>query len=155
MDDLPRCGPLLVAVGLDRQESLLRCAVDVARRLDAELVVVHVEESVAPAYSVVDGSMIMLPLDPDLPDDTAAEATRSVRDWVEQHLAASGVRWRWEAPCGEPAGCLTDLAEEIGAAVIVLGAPRHGPMRALTRLLDGSVAAKVTRQPDRPVLLVP
>lgn len=155
MDDRPLCGPLVVAVDLDRRSTTLACAMDAARRLDVELVVVHVEEAVSPAYSVIDGTMVMLPLDPDLPQGLTAEATRAVREWVEQQLGPSGLRWRWVERCGEPDRCLAELAEEVDASCIVLGAPHHGLLHALTRLVDGSVAAKLTRHQSRPVLVVP
>jgi nucleotide-binding universal stress UspA family protein len=147
-------GPLLVAVALDSSLAPLRCGADTARRLGAELVVVHVNEARGPGYTHADGTVVMLPVDPDLPDDVHAPAIRSLRATVEETLARSPVTWRWEERFGPAAHELAALADEVDAACIVLGAPHHGLLHALARLAEGSVAGRLTHQ-ARPVLIVP
>jgi nucleotide-binding universal stress UspA family protein len=150
-----RCGPLLVAVALDSSLAPLRCAVDVADRLGAELVVVHVDDTLGRGYAREDGSMVMLPIDPDLPDRVHEPAVRKLRAMVEDTLAGSPVGWRWEQRSGDAANELGSMAEELGASCIVLGAPHHGLLHALARLAEGSVESSLARHQARPVLVVP
>lgn len=54
-------------------------------------------------------------------------------------------------PVASPAEGILDLAEELNADLVVVGQHHHG---RLHRMLFGSVAERVTRKSDRPVLVV-
>jgi hypothetical protein len=72
-------GPLLVAVSLDSSPAVVRCAAQAALRLLVDLVVVHVDEARGPRFTRPDGTVVMLPIDPDLPDEVNAASIRSLR----------------------------------------------------------------------------
>jgi nucleotide-binding universal stress UspA family protein len=150
-----RRGPLLVAVALDSSLAPLHCAADVADRLGSELVVVHVDEALGSGYTRADGTVVPLPMDPDLPDDIHVPAIRALHGTVESALAGTPVSWRWEERCGDPAHVLAKLADEVDASCIVLGAPHRGLLHALARLAEGSVVTRLTHHQARPVLIVP
>jgi nucleotide-binding universal stress UspA family protein len=80
----------------------------------------------------------------------------TVREGAEQKLRALGrtlqVEWVWrEVREGEPAGCLTRVADEFRADVVVVGA--HGERPGLAEGL-GSTVEHLVRVSARPVLLV-
>jgi nucleotide-binding universal stress UspA family protein len=56
---------------------------------------------------------------------------------------------------GRPPDALADLAEEVDAVMIVLGAPRGGMHSFIETFAGQSVAYQLTRKHGRAVLLVP
>jgi len=148
-------GPLLVAVSLDSSPAVVRCAAQAALRLLVDLVVVHVDEARGPRFTRPDGTVVMLPIDPDLPDDVNAASIRSLRATVEETLAVAPISWRWEERCGPAARVLAELADELDSPCIVLGAPHQGLLHALARLAEESVTTQLARHQVRPVLVVP
>ena len=104
-----------------------------------------------------------LPLDP--AGDLAGRISGLYRDWDEiaAELAERHVRTGCEIAIGEgfaarpltasgrPAATILRVADESGAAVIVLGAGRHGALGGLL----GSVSARVVQQARCPVLVIP
>lgn len=134
-----------IVVGLDRRASsraALAFAAQLADRLDARLHVVHV---------VDDADMAV---DPDSADaeDTAAGPVRA--DAVAA-LADFDGRWDFHRRHGDPAAVIAQVADEMDAEMIVLGAPRRGPAAIVERLLGESVAAAEIHAASRPVVLVP
>jgi len=115
-------GPLLVAVSLDSSPAVVRCAAQAAQRLLVGLVVVHVDEARGPGFTRPDGTVIMLPIDPDLPDDVNAASIRALRATVGETLAMTPIPWRWEERFGPAARVLAELADELDSPCIVLGA---------------------------------
>jgi len=148
-------GPLLVAVSLDSSPAVVRCAAQAAQRLLVGLVVVHVDEARGPGFTRPDGTVIMLPIDPDLPDDVNAASIRALRATVGETLAMTPISWRWEERCGPAARVLAELADELDSPCIVLGAPHQGLLHALARLAEGSVTTQLALHQVRPVLVVP
>ena len=80
------------------------------------------------------------------------------RKWAEEALEAraaeiraAGVPVRWKLTAGVPFDAIVQAAEEEGADMIVMGT--HG-RRGLEGLLLGSVANKVVRLAECPVLTV-
>jgi nucleotide-binding universal stress UspA family protein len=104
-----------------------------------------------------------LPLDP--ASDLVGRISGLYRDWneiaielAERHArsgceiaTSAGFAARPLTASGRPAATILRVADEIGAAAIVLGAGRHA---ALAGLL-GSVSARVVQQARRPVLVIP
>ena len=109
-----------------------------ARRLGAEILVVHVSEPLA----VVPGS--------DLAADEAAMAQRAL-DGVVSELTRDGVTARGLLVPGEPAAEIVRLAERERADMVVVGT--HG-RSGLAHVLIGSVAERVVRRAPCPVLTV-
>ncbi|GLP76707.1 hypothetical protein TUM20983_38170 [Mycobacterium antarcticum] len=123
----------------------LRFAVGLARHLDAHVHVVHIADAND------------LPIDPD-----AWDWEEQFHQTVEAH--ASGARaileelgsgWTYHALHGRPSDVLADLAEQVGALMIVVGAPRGGMHSFIDTFAGQSVSHQLTRKHGRPVLLVP
>jgi nucleotide-binding universal stress UspA family protein len=114
----------------------------VARRDDAALVLCHVVERIAAKGD-------MAPLRADEP-----EAKASVEEQVEK-LRADGLdaEARFEAiVLGGPGRAIADLADEVGADLIVVGTRGHS---ALAGVLLGSVTQKLLHLAKCPVLCIP
>ena len=137
-----------LVVGFDRDDvsrAALTVAADLAGRLAARLVVVHVVD------------LTDYPIDPEA-DDWEEQAQRTLseeRDTVQQLLAAHRFGWSYEARSGSPADALVTAAETHDALLIVVG--RHGSRVGglLRRLLGGSVSRRLVTATTRPVLVVP
>jgi nucleotide-binding universal stress UspA family protein len=113
-----------------------------AVRLGARLLVVHVVD------------LGDYPSDPDAADweEHARTAVAQEHKQVEALLASVDVPWEFLTEHGDPAGRLLALAHERHALMIVVGMARPG---LAAHLLEASVARRITRCTDRPVLLVP
>jgi len=121
-------------------------AVELARRLGAELEIVHVEEPL-PAYAFAEGPL------PDLP-----RLQEEVQRWAERELEqqvkearGAGVPVRTAVLLGTPANTIVETARTDGADLIVVGS--HG-RTGLERVLLGSVAERIVRTSPCPVLTV-
>jgi nucleotide-binding universal stress UspA family protein len=140
--------PAQLVVGWDRQPAsaaALRFAVDLSQRLDAHLHVVHIAD--------VDD----LPVDPD-----AWDWEQQFNDSLEAHAVAArglltelGANWTYHAVHGRPPDVLANLAEEVDAVMIVLGAPRGGVHSFIDTFAGQSVSHQLARKHGRAVLLVP
>ena len=137
-----------LVVGWDREpasDAALRYAVKLARHLEAHLHVVHIAD-------VAD-----LPIDPD-----AWDYEQQFQASVEAHAVAArklldelGANWTYHAMHGRPPDVLAELAEQVDAVMIVLGAPRGGVHSFIDTFAGQSVAHQLTRKHARAVLLVP
>jgi nucleotide-binding universal stress UspA family protein len=137
-----------LVVGWDRQPAsaaALRFAVGLAQRLGAHLHVVHIAD--------VDD----LPVDPD-----AWDWEQQFRDSVDAQAAGARALldelkadWAYHAAHGRPADVLADLAEQVDALMIVLGAPRGGMHSFIDTVAGQSVSHQLTGKGGRAVVLVP
>lgn len=137
-----------LVVGHDRHpaaDAALRVAVDLARRLRADLHVVHGVD------------LFDYPIDPDAADweQQALAALAEQRRRVHAALADFPLAWTYQAGHGSPAGLLGRVAEETAALMIIVGSHGEGPGATFERLLAGSVSRTVLRRQHRPVLIVP
>jgi len=76
---------------------------------------------------------------------------RSLRDFVAGLAPVPGVIFEPRLLVGRPGDKLVELGREVGAELIVIGS--HG-RKGFERLLLGSVAERVLRHADRPVLVI-
>jgi nucleotide-binding universal stress UspA family protein len=137
-----------LVVGWDRQPAsaaALRFAVGLAQRLGAHLHVVHIAD------------FDDLPVDPD-----AWDWEQQFHDSLEAHAVGArallnelGANWTYHAMHGRPPDVLADLAEEVDAVMIVLGAPRGGMHSFIDTFAGQSVSYQLSRKHGRAVLLVP
>ena len=139
--------PLQVVVPLDgtaHSEAALGPASDLARALHADLLLLTAAEST---------------LDPAMPwhahDGTAWQR---VVDWAQQYLEraamplrADGHRVELRVEIGPPADAIADVADELGAAIVVMATHGRG---AVSRLLVESVASETLRKLTVPACLV-
>ena len=123
----------------------LHFAVDLARRLHADLHVVH-------AVDLLD-----YPIDPDAADweQQALRALAEQRRHVDAVLADFPMSWTYQAGHGNPARLIADVAEEFDALMIIVGSHGEGMGATFDRLVAGSVSRTVLRRQRRPVLIVP
>jgi nucleotide-binding universal stress UspA family protein len=128
---------LLATDGSEDARLAARAAANLSEKTGAELHVVHAWQSVP--HPVVDadyyeeGASRLLEVQTEFISDAGA----TVR---EAHLVM-----------GPPVDTILDLAEEIGADLIVVGGRGHG---TLGRLILGSVSEGVVHHADRPVLVM-
>lgn len=126
-------------------EAALDYAVELAKALGAEIVVLHAFE--IPAMSFPDGAIV-----------ATAEMTSRIMEGAQTGLdkqvakyAASGVRIRGVVKQNDAWHSVLAAVEELGADLICMGT--HG-RRGLPRAILGSVAEKVVRTCPVPVLVV-
>ncbi|MDB4937865.1 MAG: Universal stress protein UspA [Labilithrix sp.] len=123
----------------------LAYAVELAKALSAELVVMHAYE--IPVIGFPDGAMVATP---ELATRVLEGANVGLKKALEP-FAASGVAIRSIVKQGPPWQTIVETATELGAGMIAMGTHgRHG----LPRALLGSVAEKVVRSAHVPVLTV-
>jgi len=126
-------------------ERALTVAIDIGRRLQAQLRVIHVVE------------LIDYPIDP----DSADWEQQCVRTLDEQHssvertLAGSGLGWAYEIRRGDAAVELARAAEKYNALFIVVGSRGAGLGAVISRLERPSVSHRAIGCQSRPVLVVP
>ncbi|GAB2984726.1 universal stress protein [Frigoribacterium salinisoli] len=135
-------------------DTVLSNAARFAARLSAQLVVVQVDDSRAPADpDDASGRGATVPLDPDEYDDVAADRSA---------LEATAARLRTDAQitvdirvlAGDPAKALARVAADTHAVMIVVGSS-NGLAAGLKAALHGSTASFLIHHQPVPVLVVP
>jgi nucleotide-binding universal stress UspA family protein len=140
-------GRRLVMVGVDGSSEAARAlqwAIEEAREHDAEVVAVHALETQFLAYySLEAGVPVQL-------EERWREEIQRVfeEDWCRP-LKESGIRYRTLLLEGRPATVISEMADQLGAEMVVVGRRGRG---GVERFLLGSVSSELTR--DCPVPLV-
>jgi nucleotide-binding universal stress UspA family protein len=132
---------VLALDGSEGSRHAIPLAVELARRDNAKLVVVHVEEEI-----IGKGGGPILATEDEVQDEVRKKA---------QEVSASGVETSVEmrsVMLGGPAHAIEDVAAEAGADLIVAGTRGHSPVAGL---LLGSVTQRLLHIARRPVLAVP
>jgi len=143
---IARDGFASIVVGFDGSDSsrgALLFAAGLASRGDAQLLVVLVGEPNA-LYTLSPGAAAA-------DAEEALELEQILRADTANQLEGLGVDWRFERRDGSAADELLAIGREVGADLIVVGRSEGG----LAKRVLGSVASHLTRQADRPVLVVP
>jgi len=149
----PPSGAVVAAVVPGQSPRVLREAALFARRAGAALIVAHVDTTRFVAFEDPDGYVHATSV------DVAGAAARAALAEVE-HLASTvlgdaGVPWTIQQLIGDPALALIQLADRVGAEVLVVGTRKRGLGESIREFLTGSVAARLTHRQHRPVLVVP
>lgn len=147
---------ILFAVDLSEPKSVVQWVEQFAERLDAELLVLHVDVPVdeltnAPVEPF-SGIGIFDPYqmyDPSTREEIESSREHAFQDFVHQQFSGTV---RPALRQGDPADTIIEDAHDEDADLIILGKRRH-PM--LERLLIGSVARSVLENTDIPTVLVP
>lgn len=139
-----------IVIGLDGSigaAHALQWAIDLAKRLDGEIVAVHIESG--PTY--LPAPMGVMP--PTETQEERAELRETfTNEWCVP-LRSSGVRFRGIIEEGAPAGtALIAVGVREGADMIVVGS--RG-LNAVTEFLLGSVSHQVAHHSAIPVVIVP
>lgn len=115
----------------------------IARGLRAEVALVNVQE---PA------SLLQLATqDSDAIAAAAVEAGEHLMAEAAALLDAAGVGYSMEVVLGEPSNVVVDMAEQLGADMVIMGARGMG---AVQSVIVGSVSKAVISHCSRPVLVV-
>src|SRR4029453_11153216 len=139
---------LLATDGSKDAELATTTALDLANSTSSELHIVLVAK---PAYAYVDPSGYPYFIDADLEHKLEQQARMRLDAQVEKRRSAGGAVAVAHLRVGAAAAEIVDLAEEIGAGLIVMGSRGLGGIR---RALMGSVSDSVVRHAHCPVLVV-
>lgn len=153
-DSLGR-GGILVAVVAGQPVAVLEQAIRLADDLDLPLVCATVDPNRYLVSNYVDGTVVALPYDPDLPEAEAEEFDAELAERIRAVLAGRGVPYSLRQLAGDPAWALTRLAEEMDARYIVVGTREAGLRGSLREFFNGSVAVHLAHRQHRPVIVVP
>jgi nucleotide-binding universal stress UspA family protein len=124
----------------------MEMAADLARRFDAELVLLHAYP--IPGYTFPDGSVVASPR---MMQELADQAARHLEEWRRDAAALGAPRLAVATAIGEPAAEIVAYAAEQSMDLLVLGT--HG-RTGLEHALMGSIAERVVRRARCPVLTV-
>ncbi len=141
-----------ILVGTDGSgpaQAAIDAAGEIARRFDIDTV--HIVTGYRPISSAE-----MISLSHELPEEflstlTADAPARNVVDEAKHDLESSGLMVQTHSVADSGADAILDVAERIGADLIVVGSRGYGVGR---RLLRGSVSTKVAHHADCSVLIV-
>lgn len=136
----------------DTTDKVLAQSADLARSLEARMVLVHIVEPVA-TYVPVGASMDVIaatPVQPAEKQDLSVDEAR-LRS-LSQPLAATGIPVECVAVIGLAVDDILEQAARFDATYIVLGSHGRG---ALYHLFTGSVVNGVLKRATCPVIVVP
>jgi nucleotide-binding universal stress UspA family protein len=138
-----------IVLGMDGStgsEAATRWCAENAHLLDAEVVAVHAIPHMLTAIEPGVAAGVPVAYDPEV----RADLTALVEDWCAP-LRDAGVPYRTDLTDGGVAGRLMEIADEIDAAMIVVGRRGKG---GFAELMLGSVPHQLSHHCRRPVLIV-
>ena len=142
-----------VVVGVDHKHpDLARRAASLVQSLGGsliELVCVWVDET-----AVSDSRGFTVSVDPDIAVSSDAYGA-DVLAGLNRAMADVGLPWSARRGVGDPAAELGRVADEVGAAMIVVGSRRSGLRGWTTNLVSGTVAGRLIHNQPRPVVVLP
>ncbi|GAA0037356.1 universal stress protein [Brevibacterium metallidurans] len=152
--DPPR-SRIVVGVVPDQPAEVLETAATFAVRFGADLILAVVDDSRFTVEVRPDGSVVSMPIDPDLLAEAAPAFDPDLRSRIGAVLTPTGVSWSERVLAGSPSQELGRLAEEVDAAMIVVGVRRSGLRGSLHEFFNGSVAIQLAHRQRRPLVVVP
>lgn len=147
-------GPIVLGVGWNFSEHLIRTAAELAAALGQHLVCAFVDPASYLTEWEPEGQRAALSLDPII-NEEAEFPSKQVQRNLESILGQPGEVWSFRVLNGDVPKALSRLAENTGASLFVVGADRPGSLAWVDRLLEGSVSASLIHHQRRPVLIVP
>lgn len=154
---MPEQGSSFIVVGIvpGQHRAVVAAAAVFAERFNAELVCATVDMTRYTVAHEADGSIVASAIDPDQADDLVEEFDPELRAAIGSTLQGRPVRWSVRALAGSPAQELTKLADELSAAMIIVGTRDPGIRGSLHEFFNGSVAVQLAHRQHRPVLVIP
>jgi len=146
---------VLVGVVPGQPDAVVLEAAAFATRFHAELVCATVELGRYVVDEFADGSIVSLPVDPDLLDLDDDGFSLALRDHLATVLDGRNVVWSTRAVAGDPARALAHLADTLDAAMIVVGTRESGIRAGIQEFFNGSVAVHLAHRQHRPVVVIP
>lgn len=151
----PGAQPVVVGVSPGQPDVVVREAARFAGRSGGELVCAHVTAGRFVVAERPDGSVVSASIDPDYDDEREQDLEPALVEHLAAVLDPTGVRWSTRLLAGDTADALGRLADTLDAAMIVVGAHRHGLARGVQELFNRSVAVHLAHRQARPVVVVP
>lgn len=148
-------GAILVAVVPGQPTTVIEQAATLADELDVPLVCANVDSDRYLVSSYMDGTVVALPYDPDLPEVDEETFDPELAEQIRQVLNGRGIRYSLEQRVGDPAWALARLADEVDARYIVVGTREAGIRGSIREFFNGSVAVHLAHRQHRPVIVVP
>lgn len=146
---------VVVGVVYGQPAAVVATAAGFAERFDAELVCVFVDDTRYTIERLGDGTVLATSLDPDLADESVESIDPELSEAVAAVLDGGEVTWSIRALAGGPAQELGRIADELDAAMIVVGTREAGIIGSLREFFNGSVAVQLAHRQHRPVVVVP
>ena len=144
---------IVVGVQPAQGDSVLDVAATLAARLGSRLICVWVDPSMLSSGFRADGSEVIESIDPDVADGRQQRFPDRDAELVEQVAGRHGVTAEVLSRVGDPARILGEVAAEQDASMIVVGTQTG--RRRIAEFFNGSVAARLSHQQHRPVVVVP
>lgn len=149
-------GPVIVVgVVANQPDEVLLQAASFAQHFKAELVCASVDITRYTVDELPDGSVSAFPIDPDAAEVVHEEFDPELAARVKSLLDGIDVKWSLRALAGEPAHELSRIAEELNAALIVVGTRHEGFRGGVREFFTGSVAVHLAHRQHRPVVVIP
>lgn len=146
-------GAVIAGVVPGQSPRVVREAARQATLAGTELVIAHVDTTRFVAFEDPDGYVHSSTVD--VMGAAARAALADVQNEATAALDGETVSWSVRQVMGDPALALIQLADEIGASLLVVGTRKRGLGESVREFLTGSVAARLTHRQHRPVLVVP
>ncbi len=137
---------ILVAIdGSPQSSKALGIAIDMARRFESKLYIVHVIEE--------QKYMLAINYPPAYPEmvDSLLRNARELLDEATKKAVEQGVNTEQLLERGDAASKIIDAADNLGVDMIVMGS--RG-LRGVTKFLLGSVSERVVKYSKRPVMII-
>jgi nucleotide-binding universal stress UspA family protein len=138
-------GPRVILVGVDGSDTSMRAAAyacGLARRQRCRLVVAYAAPVLSWAWAIPAAVPMLMATDQELEAELRAELRQAAE---EMGIPVSFVRRR-----GDAYGCLREVAAEVKADIVVVGASTQAH-----RVFGGSVASRLVRLGRWPITVVP
>jgi nucleotide-binding universal stress UspA family protein len=146
---------ILVGVTYGQPDIVLRHAAHLARTFGAALICAHVDPGRYVVEERPDGSVVSLPLDPELPELKDTDFDEGLVAQVRTAVADDSIDLSFRELAGDVAYALTRLADICDVELIIVGSRRGGVRAGLKQFLTGSVAAHLAHRQHRPVVVIP
>jgi nucleotide-binding universal stress UspA family protein len=148
-------GGILAAVVPGQPVTVLEQAARLADDLDLPLICATVDPNRYLVSSYVDGTVVALPYDPDLPETEEEQFDPELEEHIRGVLEGRGIPYVLKQLAGDPAWALSRLADELDVRYIVVGTREAGLRGSLREFFNGSVAVHLAHRQHRPVIVVP
>ncbi|GCD41269.1 universal stress protein [Streptomyces paromomycinus] len=139
-------GPKVIVVGVDGSDSSWRAAAyaaGLARRQGSMLALVYVQP-VLPAGAAMGAPVV------DATNEVADELMAEIRAATERAQGTYDLRWEFHTLRGDPYSGMVQMADELTADAVVVGASESAGHRIM-----GSVAVRLVKAGRWPVTVVP
>ncbi|SEH61432.1 Nucleotide-binding universal stress protein, UspA family [Leifsonia sp. CL147] len=148
-------GGILAAVVPGQPAAVVEAAARLAGDLGLPLVCANVDPDRYLVSSYVDGTVVALPYDPDLPETEEERFDPELEAHIQSILEGRGIPYSLKQLAGDPAWALARLADELDVRYIVVGTRDAGLRGSLREFFNGSVAVHLAHRQHRPVVVVP